>query len=230
MKKQAPLRTRALTQLVSTLTLIALMLFIPARSLHFWQGWFFLVLMTICWIYFFLALLHRDPELLERRLRKSEPHFAQKLLVWTSRVVLIAGFILAGLDFRHGWTRARFGGIPWVVIVAGQLGVVIGYWLVFQVLQANSFAGNTIQIDEGQKVAQSGPYAMVRHPMYFGIAITELATPFALGSYVALPIFAAIVPILMLRLIFEERMLHRELAGYAEYCKRIQFRLVPGVW
>ena len=228
--KKPSLKIRAGKQLLTTLTFVGVMLLLPANSLRFWQAWIFLFLMSASWIYFLLDLLHRDPELLDRRLRKNEPHLAQKLIVGVSRIVLFAGFVLAGLDFRFGWTRARLGRIPWSVIAAGQLSVVIGYWFVFRVTKANSFAGSTIQVDEGQRVVQAGPYALVRHPMYFGIAITELATPFALASYVALPVFALIVPILVVRLIDEERMLHRELPGYAEYCQRTRFRLVPGVW
>jgi protein-S-isoprenylcysteine O-methyltransferase Ste14 len=143
---------------------------------------------------------------------------------------LYLGFIVAGLDFRFGWSRVRFGAVPTAIIAAGQLGAAAGYWLVFWVMKANSFAGSTIQVENGQAVIQSGPYALVRHPMYLGMVVTALATPFALGSYVAVPLFAMIVPALILRLIHEEKTLHRDLGGYATYCERTRFRLVPWVW
>jgi protein-S-isoprenylcysteine O-methyltransferase Ste14 len=224
------LKTRAAWRLVITLAVLALLCFLPAGSARFWQAWMFLGVMAIFWTYSFIVLLREHPQLLERRMRSKEPEPAQRVLLKIFSVLLYAGFVIAGLDFRFGWSRMRLGGVPTGFVVAGQMAAAIGYWLVFRVMKANSFAGSTIEVENGQAVIQTGPYVLVRHPMYLGMVITALAVPFALGSYAALPAFALIVPVLVLRLIHEEKTLHRELAGYAEYCERTQFRLVPWIW
>lgn len=224
------LKLRAVRRLVITLTALALLLFLPAGSLRFWQGWVFLGVMGICWSYFFVQLLIHDPELLQRRLRAKEPERAQRALLRVFSGLLYVGFIIAGLDFRFGWSQLRFGGVPMAVIIAGQFGAAAGYWLVFWVMNTNSFAGSTIEVEEGQSVIEAGPYALVRHPMYLGMCVTVISVPLALGSFAALPVFALLVPVLMLRLVHEEKTLRRELPAYAEYCGRTQFRLVPWVW
>jgi protein-S-isoprenylcysteine O-methyltransferase Ste14 len=229
-KKRFPLEIRAATRLILTLFCLGIMLFAPARSLRFWQAWVFLLIMSICWIYYCVVLFQRDPKLLERRLRTKETHPAQKWLLRIFGPVLYTGFVLAGLDFHLGWSRTPSGYVTLVMVILGQLGAVLGYWFVFRVMKENSFAGSTIRVEDGQQVVQTGPYALVRHPMYLGMAITALATPLALGSYIALPIFALLIPVLMLRLTYEEKMLHKELPGYSEYCERTRFRLVPGLW
>jgi protein-S-isoprenylcysteine O-methyltransferase Ste14 len=168
--------------------------------------------------------------LLARRLQSKEKDPRQKWLLRVFGLVFYFGFVLASLDFRRGWSRAWLGEMPVALVIAGQLGVVAGYWLVFWVMKTNSFAASVIQVEAEQRVIQTGPYALVRHPMYTGFALTILATPLALGSYVTLPAFALIIPVLIYRLIHEERMLSRDLGGYAEYCDRTPFRLIPGVW
>lgn len=120
--------------------------------------------------------------------------------------------------------------MPLVLVLAGQAGAVVGYWFVFWVMKTNSFAGSTIHIEAEQVVIEAGPYAWVRHPMYSGMIVTAVCAPFALGSYVAVPAFAMIVPVLILRLVHEEKTLYRELAGYSAYSERTQFRLLPWVW
>ena len=224
------LKSRGIRRFALTLFALALLLFVPAGSLQFWPAWVFLLMMATLWGYFFIDLQRHDPQLLERRLRSKEAERPQRILLKVFSALLYVGFIVAGLDFRFAWSRHTFGAMPTVLIAAGQLTVALGYWLVFWVMKTNSFAGSTIQIDEGQRVIETGPYAWVRHPMYLGMAITAVAIPIALGSYVAIPAFVLIVPVLVLRLKYEEQTLHRELAGYTTYCVRTPFRLVPWVW
>jgi protein-S-isoprenylcysteine O-methyltransferase Ste14 len=224
------LQLQAVRRLVITLLALALLLFVPAGSPRFWQGWVFLAVLGTCWSYFFVQLLRHDPELVRRRLRAKEPESAQRLLLKLFSGLLYVGFIIAGLDFRFGWSQLRFGGVPMAVIIAGQLGAAAGYWLVFWVMNTNSFAGSTIEVEQGQRVIEAGPYALVRHPMYLGMCITLVAVPLALASFAALPIFALIVPVLMLRLVHEEKTLRHKLPAYEEYCQRTQFRLVPWLW
>ena len=220
---------RAVRRLVTTLTFIAVLLFLPAGSLRFWPGWVYLALMAAFSVFSFANLMKHDPQLLERRLQKKETQPEQRLFQKLWMVILVSGFVLSGLDFRLGWSSAWLH-VPLWLIIAGQAAVVTGNWMVFRVMKANSFAASVIQVEAEQRVISGGPYAIVRHPMYSGMLVTMLATPLALGSYVALPVFALMIPVLAFRLTFEEKVLRRDLAGYAEYCERIRFRIVPFVW
>lgn len=224
------LKRRALRKIFTTLVALVFILVASAGSWRFWQGWLFVGLMGAHWTYFLLAILKRSPELLERRLRREEADPRQKVFHKLFGPIAVSAFVLAGLDYRFGWSRTRLGAVPVAVVVIAQGLAVAGYCFVFWVMRTNAFASSTIQVESGQPVIQSGPYALVRHPMYLGMIMMFLSTPLALASYVALPVFALLVPLLVYRLIHEERTLRCELAGYAEYCQRVQFRLVPYLW
>jgi protein-S-isoprenylcysteine O-methyltransferase Ste14 len=223
-------KQRGLRQLTLSLTVVAALLFLSAGSLRYWQGWLFLILMTGFWIFFFIDLLKHDPKLLERRLQSEESAPEQRLFQKLMLVILLPAFVLAGLDFRYRCTQTRLHGVPVWLVLVGQAMAVAAYWLVFSVMKANSFAASTIRVEDEQRVIDSGPYAIVRHPMYSGMALMVLGTPLALGSCVALPVFALFIPLLIFRLTHEERFLRHALPGYAEYCNRIRFRLIPFLW
>jgi len=206
------------------------MLFLPAGSLRFWQGWLFLLLQAGFWTYFTFDFLKRDPKLLERRMQRKESQPQQRWFQRLWMIIAIPAFILASLDFRFGWTRRWTGELPVAVVLLAQGIVIGGYWVVFWVMKTNTFAASVIQVESSQTVIEAGPYSLVRHPMYTGIVLTMLATPLALGSLVTLPLFALCVPLLIFRLIFEERLLRQSLPGYADYCQRTRFRLIPGIW
>jgi protein-S-isoprenylcysteine O-methyltransferase Ste14 len=227
-KSVMSLKKRATRRFVITLLILAVLLFIPG-TVHFWQGWLFLGLMSVFFTFFLRNFLKNDPQLLERRLQNRETEPEQRLFQKWFVLTLFLGFILVGLDFRFGWSRALVP-FPLALIIAGQVEAAAGYWLVFWVMKTNTFAASTIRVEANQAVIQTGPYAVVRHPMYTGMAITALAIPLALGSYVAIPFFAFLVVLLVYRLIHEERTLRRDLPGYAEYCQRTRFRLMPGIW
>jgi protein-S-isoprenylcysteine O-methyltransferase Ste14 len=224
------LEQRGLRQLALSLAVIAALLFLSAGSLRYWQGWLFLILMTGFWICSFIDLLKRDPKLLGRRLQSEESAPEQKLFQKLLLVILLPAFVLAGLDFRFGWSQSRLHGVPVWLILLGQAMAVAAYWLVFSVMKTNSFAASTIRVEDEQRVIDSGPYAIVRHPMYSGMALMVVGSPLALGSYVALPVFALFIPLLIFRLTHEEKFLRQALPGYAEYCECTRFRLIPFIW
>jgi protein-S-isoprenylcysteine O-methyltransferase Ste14 len=229
MSQARSLGSRALRRFLLTLALTALLLFLPARSLAFWQAWLMLGCLAVSWTFFLLHFLEHDPQLLERRLQIQEPRPEQKVFQKRFSRVLSLAFLAAGLDFHSGWSRA-LASIPLVLILSGQALVIAGYWTVFWVMKTNPFAASVIRIEAGQTVISQGPYALVRHPMYSGMALMALAMPFALGSYVALPLFWLLVPILGYRLVHEERFLRRDLPGYEQFCRQTRFRLLPGIW
>jgi protein-S-isoprenylcysteine O-methyltransferase Ste14 len=209
---------------------IAPILFALAGSLRFWQGWCFL---AFAWgspfLFAFYSVKH-DPQLLERRMRMKEKDPRQALFKGLASLIIFSAIGLAALDFRLGWTRARLGPVPLWVMLVGQAAVLAAMILIIWVMKVNSFAARTIEVEAGQEVISTGPYAAVRHPMYSGVALVVLATPLALGSYITLPLFVLIIPVLALRLLGEEKVLSRDLPDYPEYCARTRFRLLPGVW
>jgi protein-S-isoprenylcysteine O-methyltransferase Ste14 len=226
----ASLKARALRRLVTTLAVLAFILFASAGSWRFWHGWLFVGLMAAFWTHFLIDLFQRSPQLLERRLRREEVDAEQKMFQRIFGPITLAAFALTGLDFRFGWSRNWLEPVPLAVVLAAQAFAVAGYWFVFWVMRTNAFASSTIQVEADQSVIQAGPYALVRHPMYLGMMTMILASSLALGSYIALPVFALLVPVLIYRLIHEERTLRRDLEGYGEYCARVTHRLIPHVW
>jgi len=208
----------------------AAMLFIPAGTLKFWPGWVLMAVLFIPTTSFYCYFAKHDPEMIERRLQNEEQTSEQKLLMRFARPVLFAAFLLPGLDYRLGWSRTYLGAAPLWLLLLSQVLVLGGILLVGWVININRFASRTIQIETGQTVVSTGPYAVVRHPMYFGGVVLFLAAPLALGSCFSLPAFALVIPTLVYRLLDEEKMLRRELPGYSEYCLRTRFRLVPFVW
>lgn len=224
------LKARVIRRFGIGLPVAAALLFVPAGSPRFWQGWSFLLLTCGPSFLFSFYLLKHDPELLERRLQTKEKEPKQMLFKALASLFFFTAMVLAGLDFRMGWTRAWLGAVPLWAGLAGQAAVLAGFCVIIWVLKANSFASRTIQVEPGQRVVTTGPYAIVRHPMYAGMVLMLLAAALALGSYVALPVFAMLVPVLAFRVIHEERVLRRDLPGYTEYCERTHFRLVPGLW
>ncbi len=220
MSLQSKLALRCLLGLV----LFGAVLFIPA-GLKFWQGWAYLVVWFIPMIFALGYFCKHDPELIERRLHRKEKEQEQKLIMRFALVVWLTGYLLPGLDHRFGWSH-----LPLWLTILSQAFVLSGCLMMFWVLKANSFAGATIRVESGQKVISSGPYRIVRHPMYLGASVMFLFAPLALGSYFALPVFALFIPIIVLRLLNEEKVLRQELPGYAEYCLHTRFRLVPHCW
>jgi protein-S-isoprenylcysteine O-methyltransferase Ste14 len=209
---------------------VAAMVFIPAWSAHYWQGWAYLGLGLLLQFWLVVYFYRHDPQVLERRLLTREQNREQKGIIFLLRLVVVSTLVISSLDHRHGWTAAGCLPVPaWLTVVA--LLVIAGgqYWFI-QVLQANRFAASIIQIQTGQTIATTGPYRLVRHPMYLSMILHWLAAPLALGSLAGLAASVFVIPIFMLRLHNEEKMLRRELPGYAAYCQQTRCRLLPFVW
>jgi protein-S-isoprenylcysteine O-methyltransferase Ste14 len=203
--------------------------FLTAGTFKYWQGWVFLIVSFAASLFMGAYFHCHDPGLLKRRMETREKEANQRLFRRLWGPLWIAGLALPGFDYRFGWSSAVVGRVPlWLTVVAQSL-VVCAYVLVFQVLKINSFASSTIQVEVGQKVISAGPYRLVRHPMYSALLLILVATPLALGSYIAFPVFALLVPLLAFRAVNEEKLLRQQLPGYADYCQRTRFRLIPFV-
>ncbi len=219
------LKTRLILRSLFAVIFVAGFLFLPAGSLRYWQGWVFMALlflpMPVTSVYF----LKRDPRLVERRLRTEEKITQQKTIIRWAQWVVFGSLLIPGLDYRFGWSR-----VPLWLAILSQVLVFVGLLITLWVMKENSFASRIVQVEEGQKVISTGPYRLVRHPMYFGAVLMLLFTPLALGSWWALPGFLAVIPLIVLRLLNEEIMLCRDLPGYSDYCLRTRSRLFPLLW
>jgi protein-S-isoprenylcysteine O-methyltransferase Ste14 len=207
---------------------IGLLLFVPTWTLYFWQAWVYLSIFATASGLITLSLMRRDPALLERRMSAgptAETRPAQRVIMAFTSGGFIALLVVPALDFRFGWS-----GAPVAVAVVGDVHVAIGLYFIARVYRENTFASATIGIAEGQIVISTGPYAVVRHPMYASAFLYLVGTPLALGSYWGLLVVAALMPLLVWRLIDEEQFLQKNLRGYIEYQKRVRRRLVPFIW
>lgn len=220
------LLTTALTRLLLGVGALGAMLFIPAGTLRYWQAWLWLGVLIIPLLAVGTYLYLRDPALLERRMHTRETEKPQTLMIKLSLIWFLLAFLIPGLDRRFHWSR-----VPTEIVWASALLVFIGYLMIVMVLRENSYASRVVEVMEGQKVIDTGPYAVVRHPMYLGSIVLYAFTPLALGSYWAVLPMWLIIPILtILRIPNEEEVLKRELPGYEEYMQRVKYRLLPGVW
>ena len=217
--------TKALLKFASTLVVAILLLFLPAGTVHYLYGWLLLALLFIPMAILGLVLLIKNPELLKRRLNTKEAEREQGIIARLGGVLVVAGLITAGLDFRFGWS-----GVPnWVVAVSSG-GFIGGYALWVIVLAENPFLGRTIGVEEDQRLIDTGPYRYVRHPMYTASIILFITLPLVLASWISFVIFLFYPLLMVYRISGEERFLRAQLAGYEEYCKRVQYRLIPFIW
>jgi protein-S-isoprenylcysteine O-methyltransferase Ste14 len=219
---------RMLANAIVGLLIFAVLIFGPAGTFVYWQGWVFIVVFTVCTNIIGIYLARTDPALLERRMRVgpgAETRPAQKAIISLAFLGLAALFVVSALDYRFGWSK-----VPAFVSIFGDVLVGLGLAIDLRVFRENSYGASTIETAAGQTVISTGPYAHVRHPMYVGVLIMVLGIPLALGSYWGLVFMFVNVPILMFRIRDEEAMLRWELAGYLDYTRHVRYRLVPGLW
>lgn len=218
---------RAAGQTALFIILFAL-IFISAGTIDFWQGWLFCLSFWFSSFALGIYLIKYDRPLLERRMRfgpweESRP--IEKVLITLTFLMFVALVIVPALDHRFAWSR-----VPGVLVVIANLLMVATFGFFLVVLRANSFAASTITVEAGQRVVSSGPYAYVRHPMYAGAAVLVLAIPLALGSWWGLLVPVITAPVLIARILDEERALSAELPGYQDYLLAVPWRLIPLVW
>ena len=215
----------AIAKFLLGVVLVGVLVFLPAGTFRFFDGW---LLMGILFVPMFAAgivMLRKDPNLLRSRLDAKEKRAEQDLIVKLSGLMFIVGFVIAGLDFRFGWLPLP----SWVNWVAVAL-FLLAYLMYAEVLRENAYLSRTIEVQEGQKVVDTGLYGIVRHPMYSATLLLFLSMPFVLGSFVSFLCFLCYPILIIKRLKDEEVFLEKELPGYADYKKKVKYRLIPGVW
>ncbi|NLH00183.1 MAG: isoprenylcysteine carboxylmethyltransferase family protein [Chloroflexi bacterium] len=228
MNKQPRLLTQTILGFAFLMLVIALALFLPAGSLAFWQAWVYLAVFAGSTILITGYLFRHDPELLARRVRggpAAETQKSQQIIQSLASLFFIAMFIAPGLDYRFNWSD-----IPPAASLIADGFVALGFYIVFLVFRGNTYTSATIEVAEEQKVIITGPYRIVRHPMYAGAFLLVMATPLALGSWAAAPLPVPLVLVIILRLLDEEKYLSQNLKGYREYCLNVPYRIIPRVW
>ena len=215
----------ALIKFACGLLLVGLLIFLPAGTFAYPYGWLLVGLLFVPMLIAGFVMLFKSPDFLKKRLDAKEKQGKQKGVVALSGLMFIAGFVVAGLDFRFGWSKMP----PWVVIAASAL-FLISYVLYAQVMRENAYLSRTIKVEQGQTVVDTGLYGIVRHPMYAATVILFLMMPLVLGSWYALIAFAFYPVIIIIRLKDEEQLLSKELVGYEAYKQKVKYRLIPFIW
>lgn len=216
---------QALAKAILGFLLTALLLFLPAGTLHWWNAWLLMAVLFVPMLIAGLVMLFKAPELLRRRLNAQERQTEQKGVIAWSGLLFIASFLLAGFGFRFGWYMLPRA---WCLLFAGVF--LLGYALFGEVLRENEYLSRTVEVTEGQRVVSTGLYGIVRHPMYFATLLMFLSMPLILGSVYGFLVMLAYIPVLAARIRGEESLLGRELKGYSEYKQKVRYRLIPRIW
>jgi protein-S-isoprenylcysteine O-methyltransferase Ste14 len=222
------LKIKTLLGFVELIVLIELFLFTPAGSFNFWQAWVYSIIFVGSSATITFYLWRTDPELLARRVNAgsgAEKEKTQKIIQFFATILFIAFLVISAFDHRFGWSN-----IPLYIVILGDILVTLGFFLLFFVFRENAFASAIIEVTAGQKVITTGPYSIVRHPLYVSGLIMMLGTPLALGSWWGLLIFIPFTLGIIWRLLDEEKFLSKNLPGYKEYCQKVRYRLIPFLW
>ena len=219
------LLVNGLVKFLCGLLLVGLLIFLPAGTLAYSNGWLLIALLFVPMLIAGFVMFFKSPDFLAKRLDVKEKQGKQKGVVAFSGLMFIAGFVVAGLDYRFGWSR-----MPLPVTTIASALFLLAYALYAEVMRENAYLSRTIKVEEGQKVVDTGLYGIVRHPMYMATILLFLMIPIILGSWYALIAFAFYPAIIIVRLKDEEELLTRELPGYAEYKQKVKYRIIPFVW
>ena len=215
----------ALTKFACGLLLVGLLIFLPAGTLDFTYGWLLICLLFIPMLIAGFVMFVKSPDFLKKRLDAKEKQDTQKGVVAVAGLMFIVGFVVAGLDYRFGWSQ-----MPDWIVVAAAVVFLVDYALYAEVMRENVYLSRTIKVEEGQKVVDTGLYSIVRHPMYTVTIEMFMMMPLVLGSWYALIVFAVYPAVIIVRLKDEEALLTKELPGYEEYKKRVKYRIFPFIW
>ena len=219
------LALNALTKFIFGLFLVGLLLFLPAGSIAYSNGWLFIGLLFVPMLILGIVLLIKSPKLLEKRLGAKEKENTQKGVVAVSGLLFVVGFVIAGLDYRFGWSN-----VPSWVVISSAVVLLVSYTLYAEVMRENAYLSRTVEVQEKQKVVDTGLYGIVRHPMYAVTIWLFLAIPIVLGSWWSLLCFLPYVAVIVIRIQNEEKVLEAGLEGYTDYKKRVKYRIIPLVW
>lgn len=216
---------KAFLATVLGLALIMLLLFLPAGTFRFVGGWLFVGVLFVPMIIMGVVLFLKNPKMLEKRLKTKEEISSQKAVVALSGIMFSAGFVIAGLNFRFGWVV-----LPFPVSVTASVIFLIGYGLYVEVIRENAYLSRVIEVQENQRVVDTGLYSVVRHPMYFATVVMFLAIPLILGDIFSFVLFLAYPFMIAKRIKDEEKLLENELDGYREYKKKVKYKMIPFIW
>jgi protein-S-isoprenylcysteine O-methyltransferase Ste14 len=216
---------QAIVKYLAGVVLLGLLIFLPAGTLRFPNGWLLMALLFIPMLGAGIVMMLRDPALLEKRLNAKEQQGEQKEVVLGSGLMFIAAFVLAGLNFRFGWLRLP----DWTVWAASVL-FLLAYLMWGEVLRENAWLSRTVEVQEGQRVVDHGLYGVVRHPMYSASVLLFLSMPLVLNSPLSFLVMLCYLPLIAKRIRNEEKLLRKELPGYEEYAERVKYRLIPFIW
>lgn len=215
----------ALSKFAIGLILVGSLLFLPAGTFAYFGGWLFIGLLFIPMLFLGAVLLLKAPDLLKKRLNHKEKEKTQQSVVALSALLFLGGFVFAGLDHRFEWTK-----VPLPVVIAASIALLAGYGMYAEVMRENAYLSRTVEVQDGQKVIDTGLYGVVRHPMYLATILLFLSIPLVLGSWISLLFFAFYPVVIVVRIGNEEKVLTAELSGYAEYKNKVKYRLIPYIW
>ena len=221
----AKLFLQAIIKFLAGVVMVGALIFLPAWSFAYIEGWIFMGILFIPMFVAGIVMMFKSPNLLKSRLSAKETEKEQKLVIGLSLLMFIGAFVVAGLNFRFKWLEMPF----WSVILAACI-FIAAYIFYAEVLRENAYLSRTIEVQEGQKVVDTGLYGVVRHPMYMVTLVLFLSMPFVLGSLFSFFIMLVYIPIIVVRIINEEKFLEKELNGYTEYKKKVKYRLIPFIW
>lgn len=216
---------QAITKFLIGALLVGALIFVPAGTIKFLNGWIFMGVLFVPMFIFGIYLMFKNPDLLKRRLNAKEKEGEQKTVIALSGLMFMAGFVIAGLNYRFAWVV-----LPNIVTIIASIVFVISYILYAEVLRENAYLLRTIEVEKGQKVVDTGMYGIVRHPMYIVTILLFLSIPLILGSIISFVIFLMYPFIIIKRIKNEEKVLERDLEGYIEYEKKVKYRLIPFIW
>jgi len=216
---------QAIIKFLLGVLLIGLLLFIPANSIKYWNGWLFMGLLFIPMFIAGIIMMIKSPNLLRKRLNAKEKEKEQKQVILLSGLMFLSGFIIAGLNYRNNWIA-----IPNYVVIISSIIFILAYILYAEVLRENAYLSRTIEVQENQKVIDTGLYGIVRHPMYSATILLFLSMPLILGSIISFVIFLIYPFIIAKRIKNEEEVLEKELVGYSDYKKKVKYKMIPFIW